>query len=149
MLLFPVSCLNNFVSNLSLCLFGQSLFFNAEMSSTKNVSFASCHAPDAQFSDHRPRPLVRQVIANPNKTPRLLNLNIGPFFYNGRAITLQNQSFWPLFNKREIDTNPKALEKLGGAEFVANALSEFVKSIRSEEAKWDFFQEGKISLADE
>jgi cytochrome c peroxidase len=149
MYFFPLSCLNSFAVNLSLCLSGQSFFSNSEISASKNVSCALCHSPNHQFSDSRPRPIARQVFANTSKTPRLLNLSEGPFFYNARAPTLEHQTFWPLFNKHELNASPSSLKAFGGVSFLSQALAEFRRSIKSSETKWDRYQDNLESISAE
>jgi cytochrome c peroxidase len=147
MLAFPISCLSQFVANLPLCLSGQNLFQNSQISSSKNVSCAACHNPQSFFSNWEMVPIVRQKYIGKQKTPRVWNLSFGPFFYNGRAKTLQGQTFWPLFHKDELDSSPEILAHFGGPTFVSGALAEFIRSLKSPHTTWDTFQENSKSAA--
>ncbi|HLL01852.1 MAG TPA: cytochrome c peroxidase [Myxococcaceae bacterium] len=89
---------------------GQRLFFDSRLSRDNTVSCASCHDPARAFADGKrtsvgvsKRPLRRN-------TPALWNLEgRAPYFWDGRAATLEAQALIPLTNPDEMGADLTAL----------------------------------------
>jgi len=89
---------------------GQRLFFDPRLSGDNSVSCASCHDPARAFADGKrasvgvsKRPLRRN-------TPALWNLEgRAPYFWDGRAATLEAQALVPLTNPDEMGADLTAL----------------------------------------
>jgi len=81
---------------------GRELFFDKHLSADALVSCATCHRPDAFFTDRRPVALGVRRRAGTRNTPSLLNIAYSPtLFWDGRADSLESQVRLPLLNPRE------------------------------------------------
>lgn len=91
---------------------GKKLFFDRALSRDHTLSCATCHDPAQNFADGRPkgmgigqRPLTRRV-------PELWNVAWGkPFFWDGRATTLEEQALGPIQNPNEMALPLAELER--------------------------------------
>lgn len=79
---------------------GKTLFFDEGLGSSGKMSCATCHMPNLGWGDALPRSLGNNGV---NFLPRNANTVLdvaylkGPFFWNGRANSLENQVIW-VFN---------------------------------------------------
>ena len=138
---------------------GRVLFYDKRLSTNGTVSCASCHQPQAGFSD----PRRFSVGFNGGLTGRnSMGLNNaryyprGRFFWDERAATLEDQVLQPIQNAVEMGlTLPALVTRLSAEPFytnlfanafgtpqvttnrVARALAQFVRSIISSRAKYD------------
>jgi cytochrome c peroxidase len=83
---------------------GKRLFFDRRLSSDGSVSCATCHNPRFGFSD--PRPVSRGVEGKrgTRNSPTILNAAFLPAqFWDGRAVSLEEQALGPISNPVEMD----------------------------------------------
>jgi cytochrome c peroxidase len=107
---------------------GRRLFFDPVLSSDHTISCASCHLPDRAFSD--PRRLSggvegRKGIRN---SPTLVNVAyLRELFWDGGALTLENQVLAPLQDHNEMNADlATVLESLqSNAEYVQDFFNAF------------------------
>ncbi len=139
-----------------LCREGARLFVDRTLSSDGAVSCASCHPIAGSgtaltnipvLSDGLTRPQSRGLALKSPRTPSLLDVgrSSGPFFWNGRARHLEDQAYWPLYSRWEMDSSPERLQAHGGSRFVARALAAFVGSLQSGPAPFDEWLRGNCS----
>lgn len=146
---------------------GEKLFYDASLSGTGTRSCASCHRPDLAFTDglvkntniHDPlKPLERN-------TPTLLNAALqSNYFYDMRALTLEDQVRDVINNKAEMDGSMDAIVKYVSAnrlysalfakafpakaengisaDEVANALACYVRSLTKLNSRFDAYMQG-------
>jgi cytochrome c peroxidase len=83
---------------------GKRLFFDTQLSRTREISCSSCHLSDHAFSDpNRFSTGVEQKLGSRN-APALVNRAWGTsFFWDGRAATLEEQAGKPIENPVEMD----------------------------------------------
>jgi cytochrome c peroxidase len=76
---------------------GRQLFFDPRLSGSGAMSCASCHAPDRDWQDGMATAIGRDGRILARRTPTLLNAAWGfPFFWDGRADTLEQQAVIPI-----------------------------------------------------
>lgn len=137
------------------CKEGEKLFFDKRISFDGKVSCASCHELSRHskhiLSDGKARPMPRGYEAPLPRTPSLLDVgrSNGPFFWNGRAHSLEAQAFWPLYGKHELGASPRHLEKFGGAQKIAVSLASYVKTLQSGDAPFDNWLRGDCDALSE
>lgn len=90
---------------------GKQLFFDPGLSSTGRMSCASCHLPDQGFSVNRATPLGNDDLPLPRNAPTVLDVGrlAGPFFWDGRAATLEDQAIAVFDSARELDMSDAAV----------------------------------------
>lgn len=94
---------------------GRTLFFDPRLSGDNRLSCASCHDPHRRFSDGRPVAHGRARLKR--NTPALLNLEArAPYFWDGRAASLEEQALLPITNPEELAQDLGALERELGAD---------------------------------
>jgi cytochrome c peroxidase len=131
---------------------GRKLFFDTRLSADEWLSCASCHDPAHGFSD--PRRVSIGVMGQRGKrhAPTLLGRAAGESqFWDGRATTLEEQVLQPILNPDEMGTTIEAvLRQLNRdpayrgltRESLAGALASYVRTIRSDNSKFDLFVSG-------
>lgn len=146
---------------------GEKLFFDKSLSRTGTRSCASCHKPELAFTDglakntniHDPKKLLQRNV------PTLLNAALqSNFFYDMRALTLEDQSLNVIANKEEMDGSitaiiqyisanksyqsdfkkafPKNNENKITPDEVANALASYVRSLVKIDSRFDNYMRG-------
>lgn len=81
---------------------GRRLYFDPSLSGDGTISCSTCHKPDRAFSDGRKVAVgIHQQLGTRN-TPSLLSLTQGPFFWDGRAATLDDVVLQPFVNPIEM-----------------------------------------------
>lgn|GEM_PF-2775157 len=123
---------------------GRALFFDRGLSHDGRMACASCHDPARGFTDGRASPRARGVALALPRTPSLLDAGrtAGPFFWNGRAGSLQAQAFWPLYAPAELGATDETLAPHGGAQIVARSLAAFIGTLSTPPAPYDRFVAG-------
>ncbi len=148
---------------------GRRLFFDPRLSGNNTLSCASCHDPARAFSDGKrtstgasKRPLRRN-------TPALWNLEgRAPYFWDGRAATLEAQALVPLTNPDEMGADLKTLpdELSSDAEYrerfarsfpgegvsastIARALAAYERTLLSRSSPYDRYLAGDRSALTE
>ncbi len=83
---------------------GKKLFFETQLSRDNTISCGTCHQPSLAFSDSIAFSKgVRNQMASRN-TPGIMNL-LGhePFFWDGRALGMEEQALGPIESRGEMD----------------------------------------------
>ena len=89
---------------------GRYLFFDPLLSADNTMSCASCHHPDLGFADGRPRSRGIGGTDVSRAAPSLWNVAfLSSFFWDGRATSLEQQVQGPLYDAREMGSNPAEL----------------------------------------
>lgn len=85
---------------------GERLFFDPVLSRDGSVSCASCHFPELAFADPRPLSVGVDGRTGLRNSPALANIAYQQlFFWDGGALTLENQIFGPLTDPNEMDAD--------------------------------------------
>jgi cytochrome c peroxidase len=135
---------------------GERLFFDPALSLDSTVSCASCHLPQFAFADTAR--LSRGVGGRLGKrnAPAITNMSArSHFFFDGRALTLEQQVLMPIFDTLEMHATPElvtrrlrqsveydaAFRQLFGKqadmESLAAALAAFVRTLETSDTPFD------------
>jgi cytochrome c peroxidase len=137
---------------------GRHLFYDPILSGDSSISCASCHRQEAAFSD---APLdfskgINGTLTKRNAMP-LFNLAWYPaFFWDGRAVSIEEQAFHPVRGKEEMNLQWNvAVERLRKSKFykpmfaqafgkekvdsvlVTRAIAQFLRTLISYQSKYD------------
>jgi cytochrome c peroxidase len=83
---------------------GQMLFFDPRLSGSGAISCASCHNPGLAWGDALPKGIGHLGTRLGRRTPTILNVAYGePYFWDGRATTLEEQAKGPLASPAEMN----------------------------------------------
>jgi cytochrome c peroxidase len=143
---------------------GQRLFFDPNLSKDGTVSCATCHKPDHGFADDKPVSLGVNGQKGDRNTPTVFNTSrLKLFFWDGRAMSLEEQALGPVENPVEMgETIKNVLSKLNKnesytiqfeevygkgkitKETLANAIAEFEKTVISKDSDYDRFIAGDV-----
>jgi cytochrome c peroxidase len=86
---------------------GQMLFFDPRLSGSGAIACASCHNPALGWEDALPKGLGHMGKRLGRHTPTILNVAYGePFFWDGRASTLEEQAKGPIGAAAEMNMPP-------------------------------------------
>ncbi|HTN36130.1 MAG TPA: cytochrome c peroxidase [Arachidicoccus sp.] len=146
---------------------GKKLFYDASLSGTHTRSCASCHKPDLAFTDGLAKQrdihdCAKLLIRN---VPTLLNASLqSNYFYDMRALTLEDQALDVITNKQEMDGSmdriinyvsadksyqllfakafPAGTEKRISSDQVTNAIASFVRSLIKLNSRFDEYMRG-------
>lgn len=150
---------------------GKTLFFEKKLSANNTQSCANCHNPNLAFTDGRQFSLgIDQIQGTRNAMP-LFNLAWNyddKFFWDGRELGLEQQSFDPITNPIEMhetlnnvvqklqqDTKyPPLFERAFGTPTIdsvriSKALAQFERTIISANSKFDQYLLGDATLSPE
>lgn len=146
---------------------GKILFFDPILSSNKNISCASCHKPSLAFADSVEFSTGVNGLSKRN-TPSVMNMSQRSIlFWDGRANTLENQSWFPIqdaiemnLSKKEAvgrlraNTNYVALFKqvfnaMPTAKNIAQALAAYERTLESTGAPFDAYMQGNATAINE
>jgi cytochrome c peroxidase len=142
---------------------GRHLFYDKRLSGNNTMSCGSCHMPPNAFSDPAQFSTGIQGIQGTRQSMPLFNLGWETrFFWDGRAMSLEEQILDPVTNPIEMhETWPNAMCKLQSdpaygplfhAAFgspavdslkVAKAIAQFLRTMISANSKFDKFQRGE------
>lgn len=157
----PASSISNAKATL-----GRVLFYDKQLSINNSVSCASCHKQTFAFGDTAISSKGVDGGTTPRHSMRLINARFGmetKFFWDERAISLENQTTQPIQNHVEMGFSGQAgrptmstlLTKLQGLDYynelfrfaygdatisevrLQECLSQFVRSIQSFDSKYD------------
>jgi cytochrome c peroxidase len=148
---------------------GRRLFFDTRLSGDGKLSCASCHDPRKRFSDGRVVAVGRNRVRLKRNTPALLNLEArGPYLWDGRASTLEEQALMPLADpnemakdlptlERELAADPEYVARFQEAfgspgitrDTIARALAAFERTLVSAGSRYDRYLEGDTSALSE
>ncbi len=92
---------------------GKMLFFDPRLSGNDHWACSTCHNPSLGFSDGLPRSLgFGDEQELDRHTPTVLNIAFNSLqFWDGRAATMEEQAVAPIQAEREMNSNPKKLER--------------------------------------
>jgi len=148
---------------------GKALFFDPKLSKSNQISCSSCHDPELGWTDHRQVSLGNDHLLGARNTPSLYNIaERSSFFWDGRALTLEEQAKGPLSAHHEMDTDVKSLpnkikaikgykplfrEAYGDDkvtyERIVSAIATFQKTIKSQPSRFDKFIQGEYQYLTE
>lgn len=140
---------------------GERLFFDPLLSRDQTISCASCHLPELAFTDGVAKSEGIEGRIGLRNSPTLVNVAYLPLlFWDGGALTLENQVFAPLQDHNEMDaeldrvlgrlhTAPSYVEDFERAfgeeatlRSLTQALAAFQRTIRSGGSRYDRFLDG-------
>ncbi len=145
---------------------GHALFFDPRLSGTGQMACASCHDPDLAWSDGRTTSFghSRKMLARNAPTTRFAAFQ-EPFFWDGRAQTLEEQAVAVLLNPDEMHASPEHVrsvvasitpyQKMFGEAFgneevtierVGEAIACFERTAAHGRTRFDAFMKGKIDV---
>ena len=141
---------------------GERLFFDPILSRDQTVSCGTCHLTNLAFSDGLALSIGIDGRTGIRNSPSLVNVAYQPLlFWDGGALTLENQVFAPLQDHNEMDANlDEILVRLNQSEVYAalfqeafdeeanlrtltQALGAFQRTIRSGGSRYDQYIEGE------
>lgn len=143
---------------------GERLFSDPVLSADRSLSCASCHRPDHAFADTLALSSGVRGRRPTRNTPSIQNAGYtGPYFWDGRTETLEDQVVRPVTNPREMGLPlPEAVARLridssyreafreafdGGdvnATRMARALATYVRTLRAGDSPADRFTAGDV-----
>jgi cytochrome c peroxidase len=143
---------------------GKRLFFDTQLSRTREVSCASCHLPDHAFADPRQFSIGVDGNVGTRNAPALVNLAYNTsFFWDGGAPTLEQQAIAPIINPLEMDMKigdvvdrlaqdasyvdafARAYDSPPSPGTLTRALAAFERTLVSGNSRYDRFQRGDRS----
>jgi cytochrome c peroxidase len=136
---------------------GRTLFFDPRLSASGTISCGTCHNPSFDWGDGLALGVGHAMKKLPRRTPTILNLAWGEaFFWDGRALSLEEQALGPIQAEGEMNMPlEKLVEKLQqigeyrplferaypgekiNEHTVAKALAVFERTVVSGEAPFD------------
>ena len=140
---------------------GERIFFDPNLSRDSTISCASCHLPELAFAD--PEPISIGIDGRLGLRNSMSLVNVGYqslFFWDGGALTLENQVFAPLQDPNEMDAElddilrrlnadesyaqdfDEAFELEANLQTLTQAIAAFQRTIRSGGAPYDRYLEG-------
>lgn len=148
---------------------GRMLFWEKDLSEDYTISCGSCHLPAHTFSD--PEQFSVGVNGDVGTRQSMALINMGwstEFFWDGRALTLEEQIIDPISNPVEMNLPwPEAIDRLRNhpdypamfkAAFgdeainqdrVTKAIAQFVRTMISANSKYDQWKKGDVFLTDQ
>ncbi len=141
---------------------GKTLFFDPRLSSSKQISCATCHVPGLSWTDGREKSAGHNQQLNKRNSPGLLNVWFyKSLFWDGRSHSLEDQAFSPINSESEMHSSmsdairtlrsisgysEKFEQAFGNAEIspetITAALAVFQRSLVSQPADFDRFLNG-------
>lgn len=125
---------------------GRRLFNDRRLSRDRSMACASCHDPARAFSDGRPVAIGIAGRRGRRHTPTIVNRGYGrAFFWDGRALTLEDQVRKPIEDPNEMDLPvAEAAARVGlTTDDLSHALASYVRSILSGNSPYDRFINGE------
>lgn len=140
---------------------GEKLFFDPILSRDESIACSSCHLPDLAFADPRSVSLGVDARAGLRNSPTLVNIAYqNLFFWDGGALTLENQILGPLQDPNEMDAHldtvllrlradtayVRAFDQAFGLApditTMTQAIASFERTIRSGGSRYDAYLSG-------
>ena len=142
---------------------GKMLFFDPRLSKDENLNCSSCHNPSFGWEVPRAKAVGAQAQELPRHAPTVLNMAwVEPFFWDGRAATLEEQSLGPIESNVEmnlpIQEAIQRLSKIEGyrdwfekafpskgisKETISKAIATYERTIVSSQAPFDLWINGE------
>lgn len=150
--------------------FGRMLFYDRRLSRDSTMSCASCHRQELAFTDGLPRGIGIDSQTVERSTMSLVNLlwSTPRIFWDGRAMSIEDQVHQPIENPVEMDLPLQiAVKRLRqipayreqcraafgthriGGEHVQKALAQFIRTLVSQDARYDRFLRGEVELTEQ
>lgn len=146
---------------------GWKLFFDPRLSRNANVSCGTCHDPQRAWSDGKRFSTGTHGDSLSRNTPSVINqANATQFFWDGRAVTLEEQAEGPLTHPLEMDMSldevsarvrddpdyARAFAAIGvenpDIADITTALASYQRSLRSGESAYDRWLQGDAEALD-
>jgi len=149
---------------------GKTLFFDPRLSSSDQISCASCHDPEWSWGNARSVGIGHDHQEGERNVPSLANIwAMETLFWDGRAETLEEQAAHPIEDPTEMNMDlealPAKLEAIEGyaplfaesfgdptvtTDRILRALAQFQRTIKSRTSDFDRFLNGRSdALSDE
>lgn len=146
---------------------GKKLFFDTRLGKDGKMACETCHLPDKGWADGKQFSEKFDGSLNTRHTPTLINVGFyKQWYWDGRAATLEGQvtAAWRgqmggdpdavATTLNGIEGYKTAFQKVYGgpatADNIAKSLAAFVRTIRSENAPWDKYEQGdKAAVSEE
>mgnify|MGYP000097231869 CR=1 FL=1 len=142
---------------------GRKLFFDPILSNNESQACATCHLPEASFSDENPTSLGVDGIAGQRNSMAIINLGYTKrLFWDGRSNSLEAQAFLPVTDPVEMHESwPNVESKLANHEvypqlfqeafgniaidstLVSKAIAQFERTLLSGNSAFDKYLEGR------
>jgi cytochrome c peroxidase len=104
---------------------GKKLFFDRRLSGDGTMNCATCHDPEKTFTDGLDISLSYPTTKNWRNSPTLVNVAFQKYlFYDGRALSLEEQALFPMMSAFEMNRN------LDFAEEVIRSVPEYVDAFK-------------------
>lgn len=149
---------------------GRHLFWDKALSRNNTVSCGTCHAPDAAFANNVAHSTGLYGDLTPRNSMPLINMAWNTsFFWDGRALTLEEQIAHPIHNPIEMDMDwPSAVERVStDADYqdmftaafgtpcvdstrITFAIAQFIRTMISAKSDFDrayYYGQGQLSLS--
>ncbi|WP_156904893.1 cytochrome c peroxidase [Ferrimonas senticii] len=161
----PIPRFNPYEIDLELARLGRDLFVDPRFSSNNQISCASCHHLDGYGAE----PLVVSIGVQGQghrNSPTVFNSGFNPMqFWDGRALSLEQQINGPLHNPLEMDSDwPQVIGKLRAdadlverfqtllgqpinANSIAYAISYFEQQLQTPDSNFDRYLRGEAQLS--
>ncbi|MBC7413187.1 MAG: cytochrome-c peroxidase [Bacteroidia bacterium] len=142
---------------------GKILFFDPILSGNKTISCASCHNPNLAFADSVAFSIGVNGFSKRN-TPSVMNMSQRTaLFWDGRAATLENQSWFPIQDSTEMNLSKKeavfrlrastnytqlfkqVYNTLPTAKNIAQALAAYERTLESTGSPFDAYMRGNAT----
>ncbi|HYA85521.1 MAG TPA: cytochrome c peroxidase [Nitrospirota bacterium] len=92
---------------------GRKLFFDRRLSGDGTMSCATCHDPERAFTDGLAISLSYPTTRNWRNAPTLVNVAFQKYlFFDGRALTLEDQALFPMMSAFEMNRNLDFVEEV-------------------------------------
>jgi len=150
-------------------LLGRMLFYEKSLSSTNEISCASCHKQELAFSDGEALAIGVKDKVGPRHSMTLANVGFfrNGFFWDGRSTRLKDLALLPIQNELEMDeTLENVIQKLADQTMykeqfhkafgdslitehkIGKALEQFLMSLISNNSRYDQASRGEIELTE-
>lgn len=143
-------------------LLGKTLFFDPRLSSSNQISCASCHDPELGWADGRRVSYGHDRQTGIRNSISILNVGYNEkIMWDGRAISLEDQVSFPMNDTKELNIHPaiaaKNIGKIDGykelftkafgddevtIDRIAKAIATFERTVVSRKTKFDKFVSG-------
>ncbi|MBX3158893.1 MAG: hypothetical protein KF773_23205 [Deltaproteobacteria bacterium] len=147
---------------------GKRLFYDTQLSRTREVACGSCHLAEHAFADPRRLSAGVEGRLGSRNAPSIVNLAYNTsFFWDGGAPTLEQQAIGPIINPLEMDMKigdvvarleadasyvdafDRAYDTRPSPGTVTKALASFMRTIVSGDSRYDRFQRGDATALTE
>ncbi len=149
---------------------GRLLFYDTNLSKHKSVSCATCHQQAMAFTDGNKGGIGIRGPELDRNSMSLVNMlwSTTHKFWDGRAANLEDQALQPIENQKEMDLKiSEALRRLNDdheyrskfksafnthkieKEHIAKALAQFLRTLISQDSKYDKFLRGELQLSEQ